>query len=83
MLELIPVPLSRMTIYTDVVKYSVLEYSYETLGKVDAKITKLLEAMKYYGSLAQQNFGYLLDRLANEVYFNVNVIGGTLEDGFT
>lgn len=77
------VEINGQTIYTDVVKYSVLEYSYETLGKVDQKITKLLEAMKYYGSLAQQNFGYLLDRLANEVYFNVNVIGGTLEDGFT
>lgn len=77
------VEINGETIYTDVVKYSVLEYSYETLGKVDAKITKLLEAMKYYGSLAQLNFGYLLDRLANEVYFNVNVIGGTLEDGFT
>ncbi len=77
------VEINGETIYTDVVKYSVLEYSYETLGKVDEKITKLLEAMKYYGSLAQINFGYLLDRLADEVYFNVNVIGGTLEDGFT
>ena len=77
------VEIDDQIIYSEVVKYSVLEYTYESMGKVNEKITNLLLAMKEYGSCAQINFNYLLDRLANATYYNVNVVGGTLEDGFT
>ena len=77
------VEIDDQIIYSEVVKYSVLEYTYEAMGKVNEKITNLLLAMKEYGSCAQINFDYLLDRLANATYYNVNVINGTLSDGFT
>ena len=77
------VEINGEAIYSEVVKYSVLEYTYESIGKVNQKITNLLLAMKEYGSCAQINFNYLLERLANATYYNVNVINGTLSDGFT
>jgi len=70
-------------IYSEVVKYSVLEYVYEATGKVNENIENLLFAMKEYGAKAQINFNYNLDRLANATYYNINVINGTLSDGFT
>ena len=70
-------------IYSEVVKYSVLEYVYEATGKVNENIENLLLTMKEYGAKAQINFNYNLDRLANATYYNINVINGTLSDGFT
>ena len=72
------VEIDDQIIYSEVVKYSVLEYTYEAMGKVNQKITDLLISMKEYGSKAQINFNHKLDRLVNATYYNVNVVGGTL-----
>lgn len=74
--------------YSAPVKYSVLEYCYSKLGITgeasdSASFKKLLSATLEQGAAAQEFFGYRTDRLANAQYYQVNVVGGTLEDGFT
>ncbi len=73
------------TIYSDVVKYSVVDYVYEKRG--DGSLSWEQECvfndMLQYGSSAQQLFGYNTDRLANAEYCIVTVENGTVEDGFT
>ena len=71
-------------VYSDPLKYSVLEYSHFQLNNSsDAKLTTLIKDMLDYGAAAQIYFNYRTDRLANECYYLVNVSGATLEDGFT
>ena len=69
-------------------KFSVLEYAYAKLGKTgvasdNKDFRAMLESMLEYGANAQKYFNYNTDRLANADYYLVEVIGGTLEDGFT
>ena len=69
-------------------KFSVLEYAYAKLGKTgvasdNEKFIKLLNATLEQGAAAQEYFGYNVERLANDDYYLVEVIGGLLEDGFT
>ena len=77
--------------YSKVIKYSILDYAYSKLGKTgtattDAKLINLLEKMLEYGAAAQIYYnggnGYHLERLANETYYQIKVVGGTLDDGF-
>ena len=74
--------------YSAPVKYSVLDYCYSKLGKTgvasdNEKYINLLIATLEQGAAAQEYFGYNTDRLANAEYYLVEVVGGTLEDGFT
>ena len=74
--------------YSSPAKYSVLEYAYSKLGKTGEASTSetfkaMLESMLEYGANAQKHFNHNTERLANEDYYLIEVIGGTLEDGFT
>ena len=71
-------------IYSDVIKYSVLEYYYEMKesGSLTTNLSNLLDGLINYGALAQINFNYNTSRLANSTYYKVSVINGALQDGF-
>lgn len=74
--------------YSAPVKYSVLDYAYSRLGKTaeaseNEDFRNMLSSMLEYGANAQTYFDYKTERLANEDYYLVSVIGGALEDGFT
>ena len=79
------VEIDGQTIYSEVVKYSVLEYYYEIkeAGTVSTNILNLLEAMVNYGAAAQINFNYNTEKLANATYYKVSVENAVLPDGFT
>ena len=79
------VEVEGQTIYSEVVKYSVLEYYHEIKeeGVVPTNILNLLEAMVNYGAAAQINFNYNTEKLANATYYKVNVENTVLPDGFT
>lgn len=70
-------------------KYSVLEYAYKKLGKIgtgansNAGLKALLSSMLTYGGNAQRYFNYNVDRPADSEFYQVQVVGGTLNDGFT
>ena len=73
--------------YSEPVKYSVLDYAYAKLGKTgtassDQEFKDMLSSMLVYGANAQRYFDYNTDKLADADYFLVEVVGGTLEDGF-
>ncbi len=75
-------------IFSAPVKYSVLDYCYSKLGKTgvastNADFRDLLTATLQQGAAAQKYFGYNTGRLASAEYYLVEVVGGTLEDGFT
>ena len=74
--------------YSNLDKYSVLQYAYNMLGKTstanpDAKTQKLLNSMLEYGAAAQEYFGENTDRLATDTYYQIKVKGTTLPDGAT
>ena len=70
--------------YSDVTKFSVLEYVYQMHEKraLTEKQVNLFDSMLNYGAAAQILFDYNLDRLANETYYKLEVENGTLADGF-
>lgn len=74
-------------VYSDVRKYSVLEYAYTMLGKLgtyestNPDLKALLESMLDYGGRAQVYFDYRTDALASEPFYVVKTVGGTLADG--
>ena len=74
--------------YSNVVKYSVLQYAYNKLGKTatastDAELKTLLTAMLDYGAAAQLYLDdYKADRLANANWYQVKLTAGLLDDGF-
>ena len=81
------VELDGATYYSEPVKYSALEYAYNRLGKTNAGTTNaelkaLLNNMLAYGASAQQYFDYKDDRLATADFFQLTLVGGTLDDGF-
>lgn len=76
------------TYYSEPVKYSALEYAYNRLGKTDegstdAELKALLNNMLDYGASAQEYFDYKEDRLATKDFYQLTLVGGTLDDGFT
>ncbi|MBE6130533.1 MAG: leucine-rich repeat domain-containing protein [Erysipelotrichaceae bacterium] len=79
------VEVEGQTIYSEVVKYSVLEYYYEIkeAGTASTNILNLLDAMINYGAAAQTNFNYNTEKLANATYYKVSVENAVLPDGFT
>lgn len=71
--------------YSDVNKYSILQYAYNKLGKTgeatkDADLKALLENMLIYGASAQMYFKYEVDRVVTKDYYQVKVKGGWLDD---
>lgn len=74
--------------YGEVVKYSILQYAYNKLGKTGTATTNtafrdLLNSMLTFGANAQRYLGYRTDSLADSAFFQVKVEGGVLDDGFT
>lgn len=74
--------------YSTVNKYSILQYTYNKLGKTGTATTSetlkvLLSDMLTYGASAQKHFGYKATRPASADWYQVKVDGGTLDDGCT
>lgn len=68
-------------------KYSILQYSYNKLGKTgtassDEDLKEMLESMLTYGAGAQKYLDYKTDRLATLPFYQVMLNGGLLSDGF-
>ena len=81
------IELDGTTYYSEPVKYSALEYAYNRLGKTsegssNAELKSLLNNMLAYGASAQQYFDYKEDRLATDDFYQLTLVGGTLDDGF-
>ena len=73
--------------YSVLNKYSILQYGFnkkdsETLV-LDKTVTlgDLVTSILEYGAAKQKELGYNLDRLANDTYYQVTVVGGALPDG--
>ena len=71
-------------IYSEPVKYSVIQYVYnmQNVGNADQTFIDMLGSMLSYGASAQRYFEYNLERPADADYIEISVNGGTLEDGF-
>lgn len=75
--------------YSDPLKYSVLQYAYNKMGKTDATASTnqdyidLLQAMLNYGGAVQTYTNQNTDRLANADYTYVKLTNAKFEDGFT
>ena len=73
--------------YSNVNKYSILQYAYNMLGKTasseaDDELKELLTQMLAYGAAAQKYFDdYKIDRLATSNWYQVVVTSGCLDDG--
>ena len=68
--------------YSEVNKYSILQYAYNKLAtSTDAKLKALLSDMLVYGASAQEYFGYHADRLATATWYQIKVTAGWLDDG--
>ena len=69
----------------DKAKDSVVEYAVKkkaTLPGEGDPTYELIDALLYYGTCAQDYFGTNIARPANADYHRVNIVGGTLGDGF-
>ena len=75
--------------YSDVNKYSILQYAYNKLGKTaaattDTELKEMLTHMLAYGAAAQKYLNdYKVDRLATADWYQVKVTSGKLDDGCT
>ncbi len=73
--------------YGAVHKYSILQYSYNKLGKTgvattNEKLIKMLNSLLDYGASAQEMYNYKTDRLANANFVQIKLADATLSDGF-
>ena len=71
--------------YSDVTKYSILQYAYNMTGKTgtastDAALLDLLNEMLVFGAKAQAYFNYKTDRLATQDFYQVKVENGLIND---
>lgn len=73
--------------YSEVKSYSILQYTYNKLGKTgtagSASLQLLLTQMLEYGAAAQTYFNHNTDRLATADFWQIKVEGGLLPDGCT
>ena len=69
------VEVDGVTYYSEVQKFSVLEYVYTAheIGGLTEEQENLFDAMLTYGTAAQILFDYKTDRLANEIYYKITV----------
>ena len=70
-----------VTYYSEVEKYSVLQYAYNKLGytgtaTINGELKSMLLDMLDYGASAQQYFDYALERLANATFYQIKVENG-------
>ncbi len=74
-------------VYSNVRKYSILEYAYTMLGKLEAageeSMHGILNSMLDYGAEAQLYLDYKTDNLANEPFYLVKLTEGAFSDGTT
>lgn len=74
--------------YSDVVRYSILEYAYNKLGltgvaTTNEQLLELLPEVLKYGAETQKYFDYNEDNLPTDKYVKLSVYGGILPDGMT
>ena len=74
--------------YSEVLKYSVLQYATNKLGMTgtptkNEKLKTMLESMLIYGAASQEYFDVNTDRLATDEYVKYYFDGATLNDGTT
>jgi len=71
--------------YSEVIKYSVLQYAYDRLAlrSITNDQKTLYEAMLKYGGAAQRVLDYKVNRVADGNFYTVSVTDGKLSDGFT
>ncbi len=69
--------------YSEVIKYSILQYAYNQLNKstTTEQLATLLHEMLDYGAAAQLYFNYKTDRLATADFYQISVNGGISENG--
>ena len=73
--------------YSNVNKYSILQYAYNKLGKTgtastDVELQEMLTHMLEYGAGAQKYLNdYKVDRLATDNWYQVKLTAGALDDG--
>ena len=72
--------------YSELNKYSILQYAYNKLGKTatastNEELKTMLTNMLVYGASAQQYFDYKEDRLATADWYQVKITAGVLDDG--
>ena len=71
-------------IYSEPVKYSVLQYAHKKIQESeDQNFKNMLTNMLAYGASAQVYYDYNTDTLATDTYYTVKVESGRLSDGFT
>lgn len=73
--------------YSNVVKYSALQYAYNKLGytgtaTTDERLKNLLFEMMEYGAAAQLYESYRTDNLSTDAFSKINLTGAKLPDGF-
>jgi len=75
--------------YSEINKYSILQYAYNKLGKTatestDTELKEMLTHMLAYGAAAQKYLDdYKVDRLATADWYQVKLTAGVLNDGCT
>ncbi len=80
---------SGVDYYSEINKYSILQYAYNMLGKTDTASTnpalrEMLTNMLIYGASAQKYFdNYKTDRLATADWYQIRLSAGVLNDGCT
>ena len=82
------VEVSGVDYYSEVNKYSILQYAYNKLGKTatestDENLKVMLADMLEYGASAQKYFTYNIDRLTTDSFYQVKLTDGVLSDGST
>ena len=73
--------------YSQVKKYSILQYAYNKLGYTGTRtdnedLVSYLTSMLKYGARTQTYENYHTERLASDAYSKITTVGGTLPDGF-
>lgn len=78
------VEINGVNYYSQVKKYSVVEYVYEQkeIGSLTNEQLALFDAMLEYGAASQKVLKYKENRLANDTYYKVTTENGNLPDGF-
>ena len=78
------VEIDGVAYYSDVMKFSVLEYVHtmREKGGLTTNQQNLFNNLLNYGASAQYQFGHNVDRIANGTYYSITIVNGKLPDGF-
>ena len=78
------VEIDGVAYYSDVMKFSILEYVYTMMekGGLTTNQQNLFNNMLNYGASAQYQFNHNVDRIANGEYYSITIVNGKLPDGF-